>query len=72
MKKEKQNITWHFFSDEMPEPYKKIKINLTEEIIDSKTYIHNGKLMLKLVDENNHFIGCSPKLLDEKTKWCYL
>ena len=65
-------VMWRSFSDEMTEPYKKVRVDTTEEIIETNTYKHNGKIMLKCVDGNEHFIGFSPRLLSEKAKWCYL
>ena len=66
------DVMWCFFSDEMPEPYKKVRVDTTEDIIDTKTYKHNGKLMIRFTDGNEHFIGFSPKILNEKARWCYL
>ena len=66
------DVMWRFFSNEMPEPYKKVRVDTTEDVIETKTYKHNGKLMIRFIDGNEHFIGFSPKILNEKARWCYI
>lgn len=65
------DVMWRCLSDEYPEPYRTIKIELENEIIETKTYLHQHKLMIELRDGNEWFQGVSPKLFEQSTKWCY-
>lgn len=64
-------VMWRCFSDEYPEPYRNIKIDVDGEILETRTYLHQHKLMIEFKDGNEFFQGMSLKLLDQSTKWCY-
>ena len=62
---------WKSFAEEYPEPYRNIKVKTDGELLETKTYLHNGKLMIEFKDGNDFFIGMSPALFDEETQWTY-
>lgn len=64
-------VMWRCLSDEYPEPYRNIKIELENEIIETRTYLHQHKLMIELKDGNEWFQGVSPKLFEQSMRWCY-
>jgi hypothetical protein len=64
-------VMWRCLSDEYPEAYRNIKIEVDGEIIETRTYLHQHKLMIELRDGNEWFQGVSPKLFEQSTKWCY-
>ena len=64
-------VMWRCLSDEYPEPYRNIKIEVEGVIIETRTYLHQHKIMIELRDGNEWFQGVSPKLFDQSTKWCY-
>lgn len=71
LKLNKSDVMWRCLSDEYPEPYRCIKIEIDGEIIETRTYLHYKNLMIKFRDGNQFFQGMSPKLLNQSTKWCY-
>lgn len=62
------DVMWRCLSDEYPEPYRNIKIELENEIIETRTYLHQRRLMIELRDGNEWFQGVSPKLFEQN---CY-
>ena len=72
IKSDNKDVMWHRFSDKYPEAYKSIKIDVGEDVIETKTYIHNGRLMIRLdVREESSLKGIAPKLLNQSILWCY-
>jgi len=64
-------VMWRCLSEEYPEAYRNIKIEVEGEIIETRTYLHQHKLMIELRDGNEWFQGVSPKLFEQSTRWCY-
>ena len=67
-----ENNIWQYFNARLPEPNMKILIDSgDDEIFESRTYHHNGKLMIEIIDGDEWLGGMSPKIFNINVKWQY-
>ena len=60
-----KNSKWFKFEDKIPQPYKKIKIDVDGIITETETYTHNKKVYVKLKN-NPYFQGQSISLYNQQ------
>lgn len=64
---------WILFKEQFPDKHRDIIIKHPDddEEYETRTYIHQGNLMVEFRDGNTFFAGLSPKLFPEGSTWKY-